>query len=65
MLLVPANSAGIVAGVLILGAIGSQALYYTVGPAAPEPAPTQTTSPSPTPSATPTGEPVPGPTETP
>ncbi|MGC5223099.1 hypothetical protein ACPW96_10930 [Micromonospora sp. DT81.3] len=68
-------TAGIVAGVLILGAIGSQVLYYTVGPAAPEPAPTQTTSPSPTPtqttspsptpSATPTGEPVPGPTETP
>jgi len=58
-------TAGIVAGVLIAGAIGSQVLYYTVGPAAPEPAPTQSTSPAPTPSVPPTGEPVPGPTETP
>ena len=58
-------TAGIVAGVLIAGAIGSQVLYYTVGPAAPVPAPTESTSPAPTPSATPTGEPVPGPTETP
>ena len=53
--------AGIVAGVLIAGAIGSQVLYYTIVPAAPEPAPSQSTSPAPTTS----GEPVPGPTETP
>jgi hypothetical protein len=62
-------TAGIVAGVLILAAIGSQVLYYTVGPAAPEPAPTQSSSPAPSPSATPSGtpssEPTPGPTETP
>jgi hypothetical protein len=56
-------TAGIVAGVLIAGAIGSQVLYYTVGPAAPVPAPSQSTSPAPTPSST--GEPVPGPTATP
>lgn len=55
--------AGIVAGVLIAGAIGSQVLYYTVGPAAPEPAPSSSTTPAPT--ETPGGEPVPGPTETP
>src|SRR5918994_1963742 len=40
--------AGLVAGVLLAGAIGSQVLYYTVGPAAPEPAPTQSSTPAPT-----------------
>jgi len=60
-------TAGIVAGVLIAAAIGSQVLFYTVGPAAPEPTPTQSPSPAPTPIPTsaPTGEPTPTPTSEP
>ena len=47
--------AGIVGGVLVLGLIGAQTVYFVAGPGAPEPAPTSTptpteTTPAPTPS---------------
>jgi hypothetical protein len=67
--------AGIVGGVLVLGLIGAQALYFTAGPGTPEPTPTSTpepsatTAPSPAPSDTMTPEPAetpaPEPTATP
>lgn len=57
--------AGIVAGVVILGAVGGQALYYSVGPGAPAPAPAETESPAPSISPSPTDAPTPGPTDTP
>lgn len=49
--------AGIVGGVLVLGLIGAQTVYFVAGPGAPEPAPSSTptptaTTPAPTPSPT-------------
>jgi hypothetical protein len=49
--------AGIVGGVLVLGLIGAQTIYFVAGPGAPEPAPSSTptptvTTPAPTPSPT-------------
>jgi len=57
--------AGVVGGLIVLGAIASQVVYYAVGPGAPapEPAPTSTTTPAPTPA--PTDAPTPEPTQTP
>jgi hypothetical protein len=54
--------AGIVGGVLVLGLIGAQTLYFVAGPGAPEPSPSSTptptpSTPEPTPSATATPEP--------
>ncbi|HKP06795.1 MAG TPA: dioxygenase [Microbacterium sp.] len=62
--------AGIVGGVLVLGLVGAQTLYFVAGPGAPEPSPSSTptptvTTPQPTPSATTTPEPGPTPTPTP
>jgi hypothetical protein len=60
--------AGIVGGVLVLGLIGAQTLYFVAGPGAPEPSPsstpTPTATPQPTPSAT-TTTPDPSATPTP
>jgi hypothetical protein len=49
--------AGIVGGVLVLGLIGAQTVYFVAGPGAPDPAPSSTptpteTTPAPTPSPT-------------
>ena len=61
--------AGVVGGVLVLGLIGAQTLYFVAGPGAPEPSPsstpTPTGTPEPTPSATTTPEPGATPTPTP
>ena len=62
--------AGVVGGVLVLGLIGAQTLYFVAGPGAPEPSPSSTptptaTTPGPTPSATTTPEPSATPTPTP
>ncbi|QIG40692.1 dioxygenase [Microbacterium sp. 4R-513] len=61
--------AGIIGGILILGVIGVQAAYFTVGPGAPEPSPSVTPSPSITPapadSPAPTDEPAPVPSDEP
>jgi len=62
--------AGVVGGVLVLGLIGAQTLYFVAGPGAPEPTPSSTptptaTTPGPTPSATTTPEPSATPTPTP
>ena len=62
--------AGIVGGVLVLGLVGAQTLYFVAGPGAPEPSPSSTptptaTTPQPTPSATTTPEPGPTPAPTP
>jgi hypothetical protein len=62
--------AGILGGVLVLGLIGAQTLYFVAGPGAPEPSPSSTptptaTTPEPTPSATTTPEPSATPTPTP
>ncbi|WP_347979071.1 dioxygenase [Microbacterium sp. ProA8] len=61
--------AGIVGGVLVLGLIGAQTVYFVAGPGAPEPAPSSTptptaTTPAPTPSPT-TPEPSATPAPTP
>lgn len=60
--------AGIVGGVLVLGLIGAQTIYFVAGPGAPEPAPSPTptptvTTPAPSPSPT-TPEPSAAPTPT-
>jgi hypothetical protein len=60
--------AGIVGGVLVLGLIGAQTVYFVAGPGAPDPAPSSTptpteTTPAPTPSPT-TPEPSATPTPT-
>ncbi|MDQ7877806.1 dioxygenase [Microbacterium sp. QXD-8] len=52
--------AGIVGGVIVLGLIGAQTVYFVAGPGAPAPSPSST----PTPSVT-TPEPTPSPTTTP
>lgn len=57
--------AGIVAGVVVIGAVIGQFVYYGVGPGAPEPAPSTSTTPSPTPSGSSSSEPLPGPTDEP
>ncbi|GAA5098725.1 hypothetical protein GCM10025760_34050 [Microbacterium yannicii] len=62
--------AGIVGGVLILGLIGAQTVYFVAGPGAPVPSPSSTptptpTVPNPTPSSTVTPEPGVTPTPTP
>ena len=61
--------AGVVSGLIILGAIGGQVAYYTVGPGTPAPEPTPTVTPSVTPSSTPdpseSPAEVPTPSETP
>jgi hypothetical protein len=60
--------AGIAGGVLVLGLIGAQTVYFMAGPGAPEPAPSSTptpsaTTPAPTPSpATPEPSATPTPT---
>ena len=61
--------AGIIGGVLILGVLGAQTLFFTVGPGAPVPSPTPSMSPSPgmtpAPSETPTPSESTTPTPTP
>ncbi|MEV4688308.1 dioxygenase [Microbacterium sp. LWH3-1.2] len=62
--------AGVVGGVLVLGLIAAQTLYFVAGPGAPEPSPSSTptpaaTTPGPTPSATTTPDPSATPTPTP
>ena len=61
--------AGVVSGLIILGAIGGQVAYYTVGPRTPAPGPAPTVTPSVTPSSTPdpseSPAEVPTPSETP
>lgn len=63
--------AGVVGGVLLLGVIGAQTAYYTMGPGVPAPtsSPTPTTSPTPmnppTPAESVSPEPQPTATETP
>ncbi|MCP2636912.1 dioxygenase [Microbacterium sp. HD4P20] len=52
--------AGIAGGLLIVGLIASQTVYFVAGPGAPEPTPTPTSTPSPTGSTTPTS-PTPSP----
>lgn len=53
--------AGLVGGILIVGVIGGQVAFYTLGPGAPSPSP----SPAPaTPTAPPLPIPTPGPTAT-
>jgi hypothetical protein len=39
--------AGVVGGILILGVVGGQVAFYSVGPGKPKPSPTSTSSPSP------------------
>jgi hypothetical protein len=51
--------AGVVGGVLLLGALGAQTAYFTAGPGAPEPSAT------PTPESTSTPDPMPSPTSSP
>lgn len=61
--------AGIIGGILILGVIGIQTAYFTVGPGIPAPAPSVTPTPVETPAVTPgptdspapSGEPTPSP----
>ncbi len=58
--------AGIVGGVLVLGLIGAQTLYFVAGPGAPAPSPSSTPSPTATtPEPTSTPEPSATPTPTP
>jgi hypothetical protein len=62
--------AGVVGGVLVLGLIAAQTLYFVAGPGAPEPSPSSTptpaaTTPGPTPSAATTPDPSATPTPTP
>lgn len=57
--------AGVVAGVLIVGAVVSQVAYYGIGPGAPTPEPSSSSTPAPTPSATPTETPAPDTTTAP
>ena len=61
--------AGVVSGLIILGAIGGRVAYYTVGPGTPAPEPTPTVTPSVTPVPTPdpseSPAEVPTPSETP
>lgn len=45
--------AGVVAGVLILGVVGGQLAFYTVGPGRPAPRASHTPSASPSPAVTP------------
>lgn len=47
--------AGVAGGVLILAIVGVQTLYYTTGPGAPVPAPSETSTPTPTSTPEPTG----------
>lgn len=57
--------AGIVGGVLVLGLVAVQTVYFVAGPGAPAPAPTSTPTPSATtPAPTPSGSPEPSPTST-
>lgn len=51
--------AGIAGGLLIVGLVAAQTVYFVAGPGAPEPAPTSTPTPSPT-----SMDPVPTPTST-
>lgn len=51
--------AGLVAGVIIVGAIGGQVAYYTVGPGTPAPEPTPTVTPTSTLSPEPSDSPAP------
>ena len=53
----------VVGAVVILGAVGAQTLYFTVGPGAPEPAVTDTPTPTPAPPAS--DPPAPDASETP
>jgi hypothetical protein len=59
--------AGIVGGVLVLGLIGAQTLYFVAGPGAPEPSstPTPTATPTATPQPTPSATTTPDPSATP
>ena len=57
--------AGIVGGVLILGVLGAQAAYFTVGPGVPVPTPSVSPSPSTTPAPTDAPPMTPAPTPTP
>lgn len=57
--------AGVAGGILVAAVLGGQIAYYTVGPAAPQPAPTGSTTPTPTapgPTPSPIVTPTPSPT---
>lgn len=57
--------AGVVGGLLILGLVGAQTVYFTVGPGAPapEPTPTPTMTSDPVPSDSPLPDPSPSATQ--
>ena len=63
--------AGVAGGLLVAAILGGQIAYYTAGPGAPQPAPTETTTPVPTtgpsdaPTPSPTSSPEPAPTASP
>lgn len=60
--------AGVVGGIIVLGAIGSQVAYYSVGPGTPAPTPTPTPTSTPENTLAPTlppTTPTPTPTTTP
>lgn len=48
--------AGVVGGLVIVGVVAVQTLYFTAGPGMPEPTPTSTSTPAPTTSTTPSTE---------
>lgn len=57
--------AGVAGGLLILAVVGGQVAYYTTGPGAPTPVPTDTGTPAPTPIELPGSSQIPTPTSTP
>ena len=57
--------AGVAGGILILAVVGGQVAYYTLGPGAPVPAATDTSSPAPTPIELPGSSEILAPTPTP
>ncbi len=57
--------AGIAGGLLILGVVAAQTVYFVAGPGAPEPTPTSTPTPTTTPTPMDSPEPTPSTTATP
>ncbi|WP_228495281.1 dioxygenase [Microbacterium sp. VKM Ac-2870] len=57
--------AGAAGGLLILAVVGGQIAYYTMGPGAPLPMPTDSSTPAPTPIELPGSSEIPAPTPTP
>jgi hypothetical protein len=57
--------AGIAGGLLILGVVAAQTVYFVAGPGAPEPTPTSTPTPTTTPTPVESPEPTPSTTATP